>query len=165
MQSGFEWIPTHTPSHAGGLEAHRVYPGLWQGSVPPTGSRVRNAGFDALVLCCLDSEYRTLYGVQPRSSLFGGMLVHRCPLDDGELTEDELRRASAAAVFAARVIKQNGRCLVTCHLGRNRSGLVNALTIRALTGASGAAAVEQVQRNRPGALTNHSFVRALRGLR
>lgn len=162
----FEWIPSYAtvPSAAPGLDAHRVHPGLWQGSVPPTGSAVRKAGFDLVVLCALVAEYRYCYGQEPESSLFPGVMLHCCPLDDAILSADELRRAKEAAHLVARVVRMRGRVLTSCMQGRNRSGLVSALALRKLTGISGVGAVERVKRARTNALTNDSFVAALERL-
>jgi len=161
----FEWIPTYAAvSQAPGLDAHRVYPGLWQGSVPPTGSAVRRAGFDALVLAATTAEYRYCYGAEPDERLFPGVMLHSADLDDADLSDAEHRRARAAAHFVARVLKMKGRVLTTCMQGRNRSGLISALAIRELTRASGKACIDQVRRARSNALTNPSFVAALEKL-
>lgn len=131
------------------IDAHWVGPKLWQGSAPTDAHDL--SSFDVVVLCA--REY------QPTLSR---VHVVRCPIDDGELSAHELAVAWGAASCAADTIRRGGRVLVTCYLGRNRSGLVTALTLHLVTGESGAACVARVQKQRPDSLQNPSFVRALR---
>lgn len=110
------------------MGANRVGPHLWMGSAPPKGLAVKQGGFDVLVLCAM--EY------QPLAHEFPGVrrVIH-CPLDDDPvigLTEREQTSARAAASQAAEAIEHDQRVLVTCFLGRNRSGVVAALTLMQL---------------------------------
>jgi hypothetical protein len=140
-----------------GIDANRVGERLYIGSYPPRGGALRSAGFDVLVLCAEE-----LQGGQ-----FDGVGVLRCPLDDADLTQVEWDRARSAARRVAMFVQGGGRCLVTCAAGRNRSGLVTALAVHELTGWPGALCVELVRksRTRADALTNLTFVAALRRLR
>lgn len=158
---GFEWIPSFSSSR---IDADRIYPGLYQGSVPPAGPHVARAGFDLVVLAATRAEYRYFYGQEPDAHLFPGAHVHVADLDDADLTQEELTRARSAARAVARVLRNRGTVLCSCMQGRNRSGLISALSIHSLTKASGRACVQQIQRSRPGALMNQSFVRYLNSL-
>lgn len=133
------------------IDAHRILPRLWQGSKPPVGHALRDAGFDVVVLCAF--EY------QPRSHRIPGVSVVHAPLDDHlqPLTTDEWKTILGAASFSADRLRSGDRVLVTCHQGINRSGIVTALIVCLLTGMTGKQAVQHVRQRRPGALRNTSF--------
>lgn len=89
--------------------------------------------------------------------------AYSCALDDAELTKEAAFLAAQAANIAARYFLTGARVLVTCAAGKNRSALVTALAIDALTGEGGktAAGLVRVKRTsllNPPALTNGSFV-------
>lgn len=133
---------------------------LWIGSLPPAGTFLRRAGFEALVLCA--EEY------QPEASQFHGLEVRHAPFSDDQergLDEAQLRTALSAAEWTAGELLKRKRCLVTCHAGRNRSGLVCALALSRATGISTTAAADRVKHARRGSLTNTFFVDLLNGLR
>lgn len=145
--------------HAEPVEATEIIPGLWMGSVPAWGRGVAQAGFDVLVLCA--QEY------QPRSPRFPGIrhLLH-VPLDDADPTAHEIDLAMNAAVRLAELHREGHQILVTCMEGRNRSGLVAALTLHLCTKAEPRMCVWLIQEKRVGpsgmpALTNQAFVRVL----
>jgi protein-tyrosine phosphatase len=138
------------------LDAHEIWPGLWQGSAPLPGWRVSQAGFHALVLCA--KEY------QPDTSLYPGIQVVYAPNDDDFSrlpTREELKIALDAARATTELIQNNRKVLVTCRMGWNRSGLVSALTLYLLTGKSGTSCVAQVRGKRPKALGNPGFCEVL----
>jgi protein-tyrosine phosphatase len=94
-----------------------------------------------------------------------GIHVLRVPLDDVvNPTTSDLRRAAGAAKEVAKLVRSGRRVLVTCAMGLNRSGLVNALALRELTGASGVHCSAHVQNKRKGALSNPTFQRLLESL-
>jgi protein-tyrosine phosphatase len=138
------------------LDASRIVRGLYQGSKPPVGGAVRRCDFDLLVLCAM--EY------QPPAEEFPGIVVWHAPLDDAQLSRREWKLAVEAARLAAEIMRAGGRVLSTCQAGRNRSGLVSALTLHLLTREPGEKIVNYIQRKRNGALTNPSFVAALNRL-
>jgi len=121
------------------------------------GSEVRRCGFDVLVLAAKE--------FQPLSELFPGVEVIHVPIDDAQLSRWEWKSALSAADIVARRVRGGKRALITCYMGWNRSGLITALTLYMLTGEPGAKIVQHVQRQRSHALTNPSFVAALRALR
>jgi protein-tyrosine phosphatase len=133
-------------------------PELYQGPIPPPGNTVAGWGFDALVLAA--KEY------QPAAALYPGVRVIRARLDDSGLpmTEGEWQQAVRAGEAVADVVMRCGRVLVTCAMGRNRSGLVSGLVIHMLTGLPGVDVVSEIRRLRPGALSNRWFVAALEHL-
>ena len=141
-----------------GLDADEIIPGLWQGSIPPKGATVKLAGFDVLVLCA--EEY------QPRSIEFGAMRVVHAPLDDHArpLSESEWRMILGASEIVADQLRRGRRVLVTCAMGRNRSGIVTALAIMLVTGCRPSRAIRVVRGRRKDALTNLSFTSQLQAL-
>ncbi len=148
------------------IDAHRLMARLWQGSVPLSGALLRDLGFDVVVLCAEELQTPddfSVAGINPPPDLVE-VGVYRCPLDDARLTEAEASRAHSASVALARMHREGKRILVTCAQGRNRSGLVAALTMRLLLGCTGSHAASIVRMVRPRALTNHWFRDYLDGL-
>lgn len=142
------------------IDAAEVLPNLWIGSQAPTGSALRDGGFDVLVLCA--EEW------QPAASKFKGIRVHHAPFDDDSegMTQGELDTAATAAFETLRHLRKGRRVLVTCWAGRNRSGLVTAWALSMYTGLDPALAGEAVREARgSAALTNPHFVDVLNQLR
>lgn len=133
------------------LDVNRVAPKLYFGSAPRVGSALTRAGFDVVLLCA--REY------QPRSRELPGVLVVHCGIDNSLApTEAEIETAIDASRVAATAVMDGKRVLISCWMGKNRSGLVMALTLMRLYGLSGPEAVQAVQAARPGALFNPAFV-------
>ncbi|HKX18412.1 MAG TPA: hypothetical protein VJT33_10425 [bacterium] len=63
-----------------------------------------------------------------------------------------------------RLILLGHKVLVHRHMGKSRSGLVDALVAMKILGINGREAVELVRRRRPGALGNAVFVQYLESL-
>ncbi len=140
------------------IEASAILPWLWQGSAPPPGPHVRQAGFHTLVLCAM--EY------QIGSEHFPGVeVIHAPNNDDGSPpTKEQFATAIRAARLITKRMKEQKRVLVTCLQGRNRSGLVSALTLYML-GMPARLAIDQVRTKRQrNALMNPHFVQALLNL-
>ena len=131
------------------IDATRIAPRLHIGSFPPPGTRL--PGVATLILCARE--------LQPPPGAYGkGIEVIRAGFDDSERPDRAtFTRAQAAASIVAERVRAGQRCLVTCALGRNRSGLVVALALHKLTGAPGAFCRRRVQGARPNALTNGAF--------
>ena len=130
----------------------RILGNLYQGDVM---SAVTDAGkFDVVVLC---AEELPRFGME----FPPGVRVVEAGIDDAELTPKEAWIAQNAAETVVRELGYQKRVLVTCFAGRNRSGLVSALTLKRL-GWPGDKAIEAVRAARRNALTNESFVRYLR---
>ena len=123
---------------------------LAQGSVPPDGVRVP---FDVIVLAAMEFQNVRLPGYE----------VIRAPLDDSgpppTLAERAIIRDTAARI--ARRIRAGKRVLVTCHQGRNRSGVLAGLALVEL-GLPAERAVGRIQRYRNG-LTNPWFRAIVQG--
>ncbi len=84
------------------------------------------------------------------------------PIPDGKsFPEDEV---TTLVKELADHLQEGGCVVVMCHAGRNRSGLVSALTVRELLGCSGQQAIEWVRAARPRALANVAFEGYLTGL-
>jgi protein-tyrosine phosphatase len=119
---------------------------LAQGSAPPPGAQLP---FDVLLLCA--TEY------QPASSHYPGVTVLHVPLnDDGSPpTQDEIELAKNAAMRVSDFARRGKRVLVTCRMGRNRSGLVSGLALVEV-GHGSLAAIRLVQSARTNALCGGS---------
>ena len=134
--------------------------GLFQGGCPTQGPWLRRRGFSLLVLCAIEH--------QPPSHRFPGLRVMRIPLDD---VSEPLSPTAAASVMTmasvvADALRRHKKVLVTCQMGLNRSGLVNGVALRMLTGAQGEEVVEHIRRRRGGmALSNREFAKFVRSLR
>jgi protein-tyrosine phosphatase len=136
-----------TPS----LDVARVAPKLWIGSAPPVGRSLSRAGFDAVVLCA--KEY------QPPSRELPGVFVVHAGFDDSlQPSAEDVETALEASRLVATLVADKQRTLVSCWLGKNRSGLVTALALHRLYGASGRECIAAVRSARPGALFNPAFV-------
>jgi len=119
-------------------------PYLAQGSVPPPRARLP---FDVVVLAAVEHQDVDLPGYE----------VIRVPLDDSGPPPSPADRAlirATAKRIAARV-RAGRRVLVTCHQGRNRSGVLAGLALVEL-GLPRERAVGRIQRYRNG-LTNPFF--------
>lgn len=135
--------------------ASRIHPRLWQGSKYSLRSRTL-VQFRVVVLCADE--------VQPPLSDFPlGIKVIRCPLRDEEtpLSAQDTNQVMHAAQRCARSVLRGRRTLITCNAGLNRSGLVMATTLHLLTGQPGFECARVVQRRRPGALYNRTFLREI----
>jgi len=134
------------------LDVTRIAPKLYQGAFPSVP--VAAAGFEVLVLCAIE--------LQRRPNEVGLTTLH-CPItDDGSpITPNEWAMAIQTSGIIARRVARGQRTLVTCAQGRNRSGLLVALTLYRLTDMSGRQTVEHIRGLRAGALENDFFVQRL----
>lgn len=147
---------SRTSVRPGRIDANQIYKGLWQGSEPPTGRKLADAGFGAVVLCAV--EY------QLGSDEFPGVRVIHCPFDDAKnilVQSPTMKMVSLAARHAANLLRVGENVLVTCHMGINRSGLVTGLVLHRLTGWDGGRIVQLIRHKREGALRNEAFVTEL----
>lgn len=137
------------------MTATRIASRLYQGSEPPQGEELSRAGVHTLVLCAVE--------FQPASSAFWGIEVLRCPLDDSlePMSPHTWALVERTAQRVTERVRHKDRVLVTCHQGRNRSGLVTALALTRLYQVSGTEAVSWVKRSRALALTNPAFVKKI----
>lgn len=133
------------------IDADKISPGLYQGSIPPQGRALFEARFSYLVLAA--DEF------QPKAERFPGVRVLHAPTFDGSLDSDRIRTFFEAADRVTEIVRGGGRVLVTCIEGRNRSGMIVALALRNLYGMNGASAMMHVKQNRKhaDALTNQYF--------
>jgi hypothetical protein len=134
------------------IDATLIMSGLYQGSIPSPGLGLADAGFTGVVFCA--REY------QPPSGRYPGLKTIHIPLDDVgfPLTLMEVHAVNQVARSVANEVRRGGKVLVTCAMGRNRSGLVSATAVVFLTGCTGKQAVQLVRSVRPNALTNAQFV-------
>lgn len=120
---------------------------LAQGSKPPVGVRLP---FDTIVLAA--REY------QPRMP---GFEVVHVPLVDDEPTPSDRKRIHAAAQAVAQRLRAGRRVLVTCRMGKNRSGVIAGLALVEL-GMPGKVAARRIQHLRDG-LTNPFYLQMVIG--
>lgn len=148
------------------FDAHEIVPGLWQGSLPPNGLILRNAGFGTLVLCARELQVPDIY--------FPEVRVIHAPNDDHPempLTAEKLRTAIVAAREVSKALQAGDKSLVTCAAGLNRSGLVSALALHMTYGWSGEDCISKIRAARESrkypeleALSNSEFCTVLRRL-
>jgi hypothetical protein len=88
-----------------------------------------------------------------------GVETIHAPFDDDHqgLDSRQAKIAFDAAKKTARRLAQGKKTLVTCWAGRNRSGLVCALALSAVTGTNPSDAGVLIRSKRAGALTNMAF--------
>jgi hypothetical protein len=139
---------------------HRARTGtgsLWQGG----HDDVMNSGdqYDVVVLCAEEFQPKRSVFLRPRDKT---NLLY-APNDDSgtPLTKDQANIACRAARQVAHEYRSGKKILVSCMQGRNRSGLVSALTIHLLYGMSGRESKKFVKARIPNALVNDSFNRFL----
>ncbi len=123
---------------------------LWLGGASDVGS---GEHYDLIVLCADEFQPEAHVIARP-----GTEVVH-APNDDSEkpLTRDQAAIAIMASRRAARAFREGKKVLVSCMQGRNRSGLVMALTLHRLYGMAGERCRSYIRSKRPHALTNDSF--------
>lgn len=141
------------------LDAHEIAPGLWQGSRPPLGGKLKEFGFNLVVLCAEEWQ---------KANLYKDIEVILAPNNDDYTrlpTKQELDLALSAAKKVAQSVQRGRAALVTCWQGWNRSGLVSALALHLLTGQDGISCIAAVQAARPYALGNPGFRKVLSTLK
>lgn len=137
------------------LEADEIIPNLWQGSFPRLLS-ASEVGFQVVVLCASE---KLGYDDKKKEYQAYGMHIVEAPFDDTVYpSSEELTTAHWASVKVVNAVKEGKKVLVTCMAGLNRSGLVTAISVRALCSLKGHEAVELVKKARgDDALCNRVF--------
>lgn len=129
---------------------------LWQGGLPEVHAYpVPYAHpFDVLVLCAQE--------IQPRFRHLDIEVFH-CPMDDNydHMPREDKERSILCAPRVARRLRAGKRVLVTCHQGRNRSGLISAMALVLAHGMRPSEAILAVRGARMHALQNPQFLRFL----
>lgn len=136
-------------------QAHKLADRLYQGGYPPPGPALRKAGIDVLVLCAMEHQDARLYP---------DLTIIKAGGDDDVRLHRVLPYIPLWQNAARQVVQhlRDGKTvLVTCMQGWNRSGMVSAHVLRELTGAPGDQIVQHIQRRRPNALCNPTFVEYL----
>lgn len=128
------------------LDMSYLRPGLYQGSLAPTGTKLKDAGVDVVVLCA--EKW------QPPREEFEGVQVIRSAIPDSlRLSRGEIRLALRTSEKMADAIKEGKTVLSTCRAGMNRSSLHSAMTMLRL-GEEPEEIVEKIRKARgPHALT------------
>lgn len=166
-QAVFDRLPRRTS-----VEGSFICRGLYQGQAPPCGPMLRAAGIDTIILCAeewqppgaVDPICATVLGYQPGQHPYPGVQLIYAPADDDfdkPPSPGVLSVAASAAAQAARRILQGGKVMSSCWMGKNRSGLVTAMTLHGLTGLGGRDILAHMRQTRPQALTNPQFRAAI----
>lgn len=130
---------------------------LYQSGYPMNPLLLKQAGFDAIVLSAMELQPE---GNDLETEFPPDVAVHCAPLDDdydNGPSKNEARMAAEAANFVLAQLAKGKTVLVTCAMGRNRSGLINALVLTQRKGIDGRGAAAIVRIARANALTNPSF--------
>lgn len=141
------------------MTASLVIPNLYIGSAPPLHQSWSGTGIKHLVLAAREMRH-----LQPPAN-FPGVQVHYAPLDDDynrPMPPTQVAIAMEAAQQVAQWVGNGETTVVTCHEGRNRSGLITALSLMLLTGVSPERAVRLLRAARGEmALQNPQFLKVL----
>lgn len=147
--------------------ASEVLPGLWISAMP--GRDWPLADWPIALLVSLSDHTpphaarRFEWGTRGEAVGGGRLVFLHWPFEDGELPD--MNSANLVVHLAAHAVRSGQVVLIHCQEGRNRSGLVAALTVREVLGVSGADAVARVRAARPGMLSNRAFADYLTSLR
>jgi protein-tyrosine phosphatase len=146
------------------IDATEIVPRIYQGAMPPYGSAVSDAGFSLLLCAALPYEYQP--GAADKQHYLGQVRVLHLPADDNpfRVSDAEIEQAVRGATEAARYARAGHKVLITCRMGRNRSGFLTALTLRLLTGMPIETAIARVRARRPTSLQNPAMLEVLRRL-
>lgn len=149
------------------VDASEIYPGLWQGSVPPRGDALKSLGFTHVVLCAHEFQF------DDPNDVFDDVEVIRCPFEDFEQGDSyESSRSKfnwpTCAIQTGRKVADHvrlgSRVLVTCAAGFNRSGLVVGIALSLITGLDGRKICQRIRERRSViALSNTLFTKCLYG--
>lgn len=155
-----------------GVPASQIGHRLWQCGFPRFQGLVER-GIGIVALAAHDAQ-PTKEDVEHIKRSQPGLSLILCPFDD---TEDDsalpgiVQKADAVAKRLVQRLGEGKTALVTCAVGRNRSGLISALALRYMLGITGAEAADRVRdARRPDlphgeeALSNRTFLRYLRAL-
>lgn len=139
------------------VDVTRIVPGLYQGGVQAFEGKtnaITLRGIDMAVMLAPDANVRVF---TPE--------MYEYALEDHWSDLEHLSNLDRIAKMAARRVKSGKRVAVFCRQGRNRSGLVTALTLRHLRPDwSGRKIVRHIQDRRPEALGNEAFEEYLKAL-
>jgi len=136
------------------IDCNRVIGNLLQGAFPPPGPHVARYA-QVLVLCAVE--------LQPHAENYPAVRVVHAPIDDAPerpMYREELMIARRAARIVRSSLDAGLTCLVTCHMGLNRSGLVSALAL--MLPAQGVYTPDSMT---PGCLTSDQAIRLVRRAR
>lgn len=130
----------------GAPPASEVAPGLYIGGFPRYPERLHDDGIDVLVLAAAE--------FQPHDTDFPGVEVIHAPWPKhkGEPSRSQIYVAVDAANQVQDKLDEGKTVLITCWLGKHRSGLITAFTLMGKYGLTGAQAMAQIKAARPIAL-------------
>lgn len=133
----------------GRIEATEIVPGLYQGSRPPVGPVLARSGVDVLVLAAVEH--------QPQAVSFPGVRVIHVPLEDRvDPSEEDRQVVRAVGREVAASVAHGERVLVTCYMGRNRSGWIVGHALVDL-GYPVSRVLPLIRSKRPNAMNNRAF--------
>ncbi len=126
----------------------QIHTNLFQGSYPKLSKELADR-FDVVVFTAVEKQPKPAQlKAVPKT-----ITVKKFPLDDDPyqpITREQVAELTHLAKELAYYLRNGKRVLITCAMGMNRSGLLTALTLMAVTGCTGRSAFETVQsRRRP----------------
>ena len=147
----------------GSGSASEIAPGLLQGGFPNNPERLAEEGIDVIVLSAVEFQPDGDGDGDDLDLIFPGVEVIAVPLVDDAMgpTAKQMQAALEVASQVVQALEDGKTVLVTCALGRNRSGLITSLALIGRYGMSGSEAVSRVREARPRALSNKAFVALL----
>lgn len=133
------------------------------GGFPHTPRAVSDKQFNLLVLCAREKLHFLGNPSESDTSRTYGCTTLHAPFDDDEVTSEVVEQATRAVGTVVAALRRGSKVLVTCNEGRNRSGLVSALSILQMApklSANRVIELIKLRRNAPTggeALTNDDF--------
>ena len=145
----------------GSGSASEIAPGLLQGGFPNNPERLAEEGIDVIVLSAV--EFQPEDDGEDLDLIFPGVEVIAVPLVDDAMgpTTRQMQAALEVASQVVQALEAGKTVFVSCAMGWNRSGLINALALTQRYGMSGSEAVSRVRTARPRSLSNKAFVAIL----
>lgn len=144
----------------------KVMPNLYISAMPKPEWDLNTDGFQ-LVVSLADhlspqAANRFEWGTSGGAMGNGEMMFMHWPFQDGDLPD--FKFLDFISNTLADAVRNDMKVLVHCYEGRNRAGLIAALTARKVLNISGPEAVKLVRDARPGMLYNKTFLKFVESL-
>lgn len=142
------------------MKVYTLRPNLFQrGKFDRYSLPVQRAALEALgVTTVVNMTARTDYALESS----GAVRYIKIPIPDSRAADMII--VENGVVEVTKLMRNRAVVLVHCNGGRNRSSLFSARLLMELEGLTGRAAVKELRRLRPNALSNPHFVKYLEGL-
>lgn len=142
------------------MKVYTLRPNLFQrGKFDRYQLPVQRAALEALgVTTVVNMTVRTDYALESS----GAVRYIKIPIPDSRAADMII--VENGVVEVVKLMRNRAVVLVHCNGGRNRASLFSARLLMELEGLTGHAAVKELRRLRPNALSNPHFVKYLEGL-